>query len=190
MKHIHFFEDNLPPRVPEVVYDLNFPMKAIFSPLFGLDEVREILSRISFLGGISEDQLDKLIGYFECTTFKAGACIARKGDTPTHIYIIQSGCVALRIADGAVDLRKREFTIGDHFGEVAMLSMINNTASFFAIEDCNLITFSRRSFARLSKEEPLVFRQLILNLARDLARKVQYSDELMLRSGDEAPPLI
>tara|TARA_B110000967_G_scaffold139696_1_gene142637 strand:+ start:2129 stop:2374 length:246 start_codon:yes stop_codon:yes gene_type:complete len=72
----------------------------------------------------------------------------------------------------------------DHFGEVAMLSMINNTASFFAAEDCQLIAFSRKSLARLSKEEPLIFRQLILNLARDLARKVQYSNERMLRGGD------
>ena len=71
----------------------------------------------------------------------------------------------------------------DHFGEVAMLSMINNTASFFAAEGCQLIAFSRKSLARLSKEEPLIFRQLILNLARDLARKVQYSDERMLRGG-------
>ena len=72
----------------------------------------------------------------------------------------------------------------DHFGEVAMLSMINNTASFFAAEGCQLIAFSRKSLARLSKEEPLIFRQLILNLARDLAKKVQYSNERMLRGGD------
>ena len=94
-------------------------------------------------GGLIET-VDADYGVFEGTTFKAGECIVRKGESPTHIYIIQSGRVELRIADGAVDLRKREFTVGDHFGEVAMLSMINNTASFFAAEDCQLITFSRR----------------------------------------------
>jgi len=64
-----------------------------------------------------------------------------------------------------------------------MLSMINDTASFFAAKDCQLIAFSRKSLARLSKEEPLIFRQLMLNLARDLARKVQYSEELIHRGG-------
>lgn len=158
-------------------------MKVTFNPLFDLDEVRQILSRISFLGGISGDSFERVMGYFESTTVQAGQCITLKGDTPTHIYIIQHGRVELRIAEGGIDLRKREFAVGDHFGEVAMLSMINNTASFFAAEDCQLIAFSRKSLARLSKEEPLIFRQLIFNLARDLARKVQYSDELMLRSG-------
>ena len=158
-------------------------MKESFSPLSDLSEVRETLSRVSFLGGISGDAFENMMGYFEGVAFKAGACIIRKGESPTHIYIIQSGSVELRIADGAIDLRKREFVVGDHFGEVAMLSMINNTASFFAAEDCQLIAFSRKSLARLSREEPLIFRQLILNLARDLARKVQYSDELLLRGG-------
>ena len=158
-------------------------MENTFSPLSDLSEVRETLFGISFLGGISGDVFETMMGYFESAVFPAGACIIRKGETPTHIYIIQSGSVELRIADGAIDLRKREFVVGDHFGEVAMLSMINNTASFFAAEDCQLIAFSRKSFARLSKNEPLIFRQLILNLARDLARKIQYWDELMLRGG-------
>lgn len=124
------------------------------SPLSNLSEVRGILSRIPFLGGIEGDAFESMYGYFEHTAIKA------------------------------VDLRKREFSVGDHFCEVAMLSMINDNASFFAVEDCQLIAFSRKSLARLSREESLIFRQLMLNLARDLARKVQYSDELMLRGSD------
>lgn len=147
-------------------------------------EVRQILARISFLGGIEGELLEKMLGYFEWAHYEKGECIVSKGEAPTHIYIIQAGSVTLRIADGSINIRKREFEVGDHFGEVAMLSMVNNTASFFAVDDCQLITFSRKSLARLSRDEPLIFRQLILNLARDLARKVQYSDELMLRSGE------
>lgn len=163
---------------------LNLFMNESSSPLSNLSEVRGILSRIPFMGGIEGDAFESMYGYFEHTAFKAGECIIRKGESPTHINIIQSGRVDLRLADEAVDLRKREFSVGDHFGEVAMLSMINDNASFFAVEDCQLIAFSRKSLARLSREEPLIFRQLMLNLARDLARKVQYSDELMLRGSD------
>jgi CRP-like cAMP-binding protein len=158
-------------------------MHESFNPLSNLSELRGVLSRISFLGGIEGGAFESMMGYFEHAVFKAGECIIRARESPTHIYIIQSGNVELRIGDGTTNLRKREFIVGDHFGEVAMLSMINDTSSFFAAEDCQLIAFSRKSLARLSKNEPLIFRQLMLNLARDLARKVQYSDELMLRSG-------
>ncbi|MEN8726046.1 MAG: cyclic nucleotide-binding domain-containing protein [Lentimonas sp.] len=156
-------------------------MEFSFNPLSDLNEVKQVLSRISFFGGVVDDTLEKMMPYFQGTTIKAGECIIRKGDTPTHIFILQSGSVELHITSSSIDRCKRDFGVGDHFGEVAMFSMINDTASFFAKEDCQLITFSQKSLARLSREEPLIFRQLILNLARDLARKVQYSDELMLR---------
>ena len=79
---------------------------------------------------------------------------------------------------------KREFEVGDSFGEAALLSMINNTASFYALEDCELIALSRQSLNRLRKEQPTVFTQLIVNIARDLARKLQYTDE-MLAAGEK-----
>lgn len=159
-------------------------MKESFRLLSDLSEVRETLSRILLLGGISGDAFENMIGYFEGTAFKTAACIIRKGELPTHIYIIQSDRVELCIADGATNLRKCVFVVGESFGEVAMLSMINDTASFCATKDCELITISRKSLARLSKEEPLIFGQVMPNLAHDLAGKVQYSDELMLRGGD------
>jgi len=104
-----------------------------------------------------------------------------KGDEPTHIYIIQSGLVELRIGDENKDVRKREFGLGDHFGEVAMLSLVNDTATFIALEDCRLISFPRKAFLRLKQDSPELFCRIILNLARDLARKLQFSDDLMLR---------
>jgi signal-transduction protein with cAMP-binding, CBS, and nucleotidyltransferase domain len=54
------------------------------------------------------DAFENMMGYFEHAAFKAGECIISKGESPTHIYIIQSGSVELRIADGATNLRKRE----------------------------------------------------------------------------------
>ena len=61
-----------------------------------------------------------------------------------------------------------------------MLSLVNNTASFRAAEESELIVFSRKAFNRLRKEDPTIFSHLILNLARELARKLQYSDDILL----------
>lgn len=152
-----------------------------FSPLKDLCEVRRILSRISFLGGVSDAHLDVLLGYFQLGLYPAGATIAKEGEVASHIYIIQSGLVNLMISDGDRVVNKRAFTVGDSFGEAALLSLVNNTASFVAAEDCELIVFSRQSLGHLRKEEPELFTRLILNLARDLARKLQYTDEILLR---------
>jgi CRP/FNR family cyclic AMP-dependent transcriptional regulator len=152
-----------------------------FAPLRDAASVKAILEQISFLGGLSDDQLGTILGLLECATYKKGEIIAQRGEEPTHIFIIASGRVDLIIEDGDHTVPKRSFEVGDCFGEAAVLSLINNTASFIAAADCSLIAFSRKSLNRLHRDDPDLFCRLILNLARDLARKLQYTDEILLR---------
>ncbi|MFP4158037.1 MAG: cyclic nucleotide-binding domain-containing protein, partial [Opitutales bacterium] len=107
--------------------------------------------------------------------------IARKGETPTHLYIIKSGLVGLVLESEGAVVSKRQFHAGDSFGEAALLSLINNTASFRADEASELIVLSRRSLNKLRKEDPEVFTILMVNMARELARKLQYTDDMLLR---------
>ena len=58
---------------------------------------------------------------------------------------------------------------------------INNTASFVAAEDSELIVLSRRALNQLRREDPHLFCILIMNLARELARKLQFTDEILLK---------
>jgi CRP-like cAMP-binding protein len=59
--------------------------------------------------------------------------------------------------------------------------LVNESATFVAKEDCELIAFPRKAFYQLKTETPDLFCRIVLNLARDLTRKVLYSDDLMLR---------
>ena len=152
-----------------------------FSPLTDVESVISILSQISFLGGVSDSQREEIFRLFEMGTFKKGEYISRKGEEPSHIYIIRSGAIDLMVTDQEVALRKRGFGVGDCFGEAAMLSMINNTASFVAAEDCELIVLSRQALNKLRGNDLKLFSLLILNLARELARKLQYTDEMLLK---------
>jgi len=140
-----------------------------------------ILSKISFLGGVSDAQRNKIFQLLEISSFKKGEYVSRKGEEPSHIYIIRKGKIELLITDNKVAVKKREFNVGACFGEAAMLSMINNTASFVAAEDSELIVLSRRALNRLRQDDINVFCILIMNLARELARKLQYTDDILLK---------
>jgi len=152
-----------------------------FAPLEDISAVEEMLSGISFLGGLTESQFQKVAENLETASFEKGQYIARRGDEPAYIFIIRSGSVNLIIEDDDSTVIKRTFQRADCFGEAALLSLINNSASFIAAEDSELIAFSRKSLNRLHREDPDTFCRLILNLARDLARKLQYTDEFLLR---------
>ncbi|MEO7933271.1 MAG: cyclic nucleotide-binding domain-containing protein [Chthoniobacterales bacterium] len=154
----------------------------VYTPLEDVEPVVAILSQISFLGGVSDAQRDQIFPLLEMGFFKKGEYVTRRGEEPSHIYIIKSGRIDLLITDHEVEVKKREFNVGNCFGEAAMLSMINNTASFVAAEDTELIMLSRRALNRLRGSDPEVFAILVLNLARELARKLQYSDDILLRT--------
>ncbi|MEX0330613.1 MAG: cyclic nucleotide-binding domain-containing protein [Puniceicoccaceae bacterium] len=151
-----------------------------FKPVPDIASLDTMLSSVSFLGGITGEQRKCVYDYLECASYRKGEYITQHGEEPSHIYIIKSGSVDLIIEDEEVTVVKRTFREGDFFGEAAMLSLINNTASFRAAEESEIIVFSRKAFNRLRKEDPNVFSHLILNLARELARKLQFSDEILL----------
>lgn len=157
---------------------------ARFRPLSDFDSVNTIVSRISFLGGLTGKQLDTLYRTFETATFEKGEFIACCGEDPSHIFIIRSGKVALLINDGDRSVRKRTFEVGDCFGEAALLSLVNTSASFLAEERTELIAFSRKALNQLHRDEPTIFCHIILNIARDLARKLQYTDAILVRGQD------
>ena len=67
------------------------------APLTNLSAVIAILSRISFLGGVTEAQCETVFRYFETAQFRQGEYIARSGEAPTHIYLILRGKVGLEL---------------------------------------------------------------------------------------------
>lgn len=152
-----------------------------YTPLQDVNSVMSILSKISFLGGVSDSQRDEIFRLLEIGRFKKGEYVSRRGEEPSHIYIIKKGKIDLLITDRDVTFKKREFNVGACFGEAALLSMINNTASFVAAEDSELIVLSKRALNRLRGNDPKVFCILIINLARELARKLQYTDDILLK---------
>ena len=152
-----------------------------YTPLQDVESVISILSKISFLGGISDVQREEIFRLLEVGSFAKGECISQRGEEPSHIYIIKKGRIDLLITVDGVTAKKREFNVGDCFGEAAMLSMINNSATFVAAEDSELIMLSRRAFNRLRREDLDVFCILMMNLARELARKLQFTDAILLQ---------
>ncbi|WP_028893865.1 hypothetical protein [Syntrophorhabdus aromaticivorans] len=59
-----------------------------YNPLKDIDSVIAILSRISVWGGFTSEQQAKIYNRLEVGTFKKGEYVFRKGDQPTHIYIV------------------------------------------------------------------------------------------------------
>ena len=151
-----------------------------FSPLTQVDEVRPILSEISLFGGITEVQLKEVLGRLQWAAFKKGDCVFRKGDEPTHIYIVKSGRVEIQISDGESVVEKKEMGVGECFGEVSLMAMHKHTATALVTRDCEILGLSRRGLIQIQQQDISLFALLMMNVARELARRIMLTDQLCL----------
>ena len=161
-----------------------------FLPLENPAEVISILSRISIFGGITEAQQSEVFGRLETGSIKKGQFVFQKGDEPSHIYIVKSGCIELFIPDQEANIRKKRLGVGECFGQVAVMSIHQHTVSAVAIEDAEFIVLSKHALHQLHHEDVGLFALLMMNIARELARRLQFMDTLLLDSTHAHDPAV
>jgi CRP-like cAMP-binding protein len=149
-------------------------------PLTDFDSVRAILSQLRLFGGVTEAQLGTIFRRLELWVAPAGATVFRKGDEPLHIYVVKNGRIDLQITESDVVIRKHELQVGECFGEASLLSMHKHTATAIAAADSEIIVLSRRALIDLRHEDLELFALLMMNLARELARRLYLTDQMLL----------
>jgi CRP/FNR family transcriptional regulator, cyclic AMP receptor protein len=152
----------------------------LFGPLADVESVLPILSEIAIFGGFSERQLHEIFKYLEEGVFDQGEYIFQKGDDPSYIYIVKKGKIDLLITDQKVVLKKKILAVGDCFGEASLMAMHKHTATAVALEKSQIMVLSRRALLQLRKEDTALFSLLMMNIARELARRLELTDEILL----------
>ena len=153
-----------------------------FSPLTDFREVISILSQISLFGGATEPQLEQILPRLQMGVIEKGDAVFEKGQEPSHIYIVKSGEIELLIPGGGIAIRKKSLGTGECFGQVAVMSMQNHAVSAVASERSEIIALSRRAMHQLRHENIELFALLMMNIAREMARRLKFTDEMLLNS--------
>ena len=130
--------------------------------------IKEILSRIAILGGFSSEMTDAIISNLNEVTIKKGDYIFHAGDSPKNIYIILEGRVECYFDNKKV----HEFSQGLSLAEAAVIGIQKFKSDAIAAEDCELLVLSKMKLLELFETNKEVFSLLILNIARELARRI------------------
>jgi CRP/FNR family transcriptional regulator, cyclic AMP receptor protein len=141
--------------------------------------VRASLQGIPIFAGLSEEALDLLLAKALDITAAAGEAVVTEGQVGNRFYVITEGTVRVCKDDGhgaKVELARlgpKEF-----FGEMCMLETLPRSASVQAVGAARLLSLSSFDFLRLYNQMPDQYGILVLNLARDLSRRLRHLDEV------------
>jgi CRP-like cAMP-binding protein len=158
-------------------------------PLTDFESVIAIISQLRIFGGATDDQREIIFRRLEMRCLAPGELVFCKGDEPSAIYIVKSGKIDLQIAENDVIIHKHNLCVGECFGEASFMSMHKHTATAIAAMDSEILVLTRNALIQLKHEDLGLFALLMMNLARELARRLYITDQMLLAAtGKSAKP--
>jgi CPA2 family monovalent cation:H+ antiporter-2 len=137
----------------------------------------ELVEKFPLFAGLTPEQRETLILYFEPRSAQPGERIIRAGDQPDAVYFIAAGEVEVAVAK-----RKIKLAAGSFFGEMALLTRQPRTADVTALDFSKLLTLSQKDFREILRRYPDI-RSRIQSLASErgeMNRQISTDD-----SGDQ-----
>jgi CRP/FNR family transcriptional regulator, cyclic AMP receptor protein len=101
-------------------------------------------------------------------TIDPGKVVFREGEVGEHMYIIQSGAVRISRNVGGYEHELAVLEKGDFFGEMAIVSRINRTATATAVGLTQLLAFDRMGFLGMIEKNAKIALNVIDKLCRRL----------------------
>jgi CRP-like cAMP-binding protein len=140
----------------------------------------ETLQNVTIFAGIRSKDLQCLLDDCEIAEYQPDELIIREGTPATEIYVIVKGAVKVMLSYDSEPLEIIKLGQGNCIGEASVIGIINHSASVVAMEPTTLLVVSRRALMHIFNTNKEVFSLLILNIARELARRLHRTDELLL----------
>ncbi len=142
----------------------------------------DFLASYSMFGGLEDWELDLVQSFLKTRLYESGSTILSQGEQNSAVYFIVSGEVAVfRRSEGKSGLGHQiaTLTVGDSFGEMELIEINNCAASIVTTVPTQLVSLSNAHFYQISVTSLRTYTMLILNLARDISRRLRAADELL-----------
>jgi len=120
------------------------------------------LPTIPLLSSLSRDELLAFVHKAEVQQYEAGEIIIRQGEPGDALFILVEGkALVVKESKGNRKIPLLQRNEGSFFGEYALLTKLQRTATVEAKEDCTVLTISRSLMRELVDEHPPVLLALL-----------------------------
>lgn len=145
-----------------------------------IPDLAKILSQVTIFSGLSPEHLLSVIAECPVQKFTAGTIVIKENDPATEIYVILEGRVKIILGHCTpTPIEIIEFGHGMCFGEASVIGVLDHSATAIVMQDATVLVLSRIFLMHIFKQDPQLFSMLILNIARELARRLHLTDKLL-----------
>jgi CRP-like cAMP-binding protein len=136
-----------------------------------------LLQKYSLFGGLIEEQIQKILPLLEQESYEPGQDIIVEGTANDRIRFILEGRVEV-VSQG---IRLYEFGEGETVGEMEVLDVMPSAATIRALNAVKAMSISNKNLRQIYKIDIHSFSLIIMNLARDLSRRLRHMNEMVVK---------
>ncbi len=149
-----------------------------------MDEI-SFLQAHSLFGGLTDEEVGKILPLMEEEVYSGGDVILREGNINDKLYFIYKGSVEVLkyVEKGGRGEEKRLNVLhtGDTFGEMEIIDIQPCEATVKALESTTVLVISNKNLYKISKMNLKTYTLIIMNLARDISRRLRMMDRELIR---------
>jgi CRP/FNR family transcriptional regulator, cyclic AMP receptor protein len=142
------------------------------------DARQEFLQTIPIFAGLNPESVGEIAAAVDEVQFRAGEIIVNEGEPGNRMFIIHTGRVEVVKHLG----KPSETVLGlfgpkNFLGEMSIIECVARAASLRALDDSALFSLKGTDLYKLFRRYPDQYAIVILNIARDLSRRLRAIDE-------------
>lgn len=138
------------------------------------------LRDIGLFGGLSDETLQKLAAELTVLHVEPGVEVAREGDNAHEMFAVLAGELeVLRRSKGGVEGRVALLGPGNWFGEMSIVDPQPRSATVRVLSPTVLLRLTSEDFDRLYRRDMKSYLMLVLNITRELARRLRVADGMI-----------
>lgn len=156
------------------------------------ESTRSLLSTIHIFAGLDEEVMDSLAEVCKECNAEPGEIIVKQNDVANQMFVIAKGEVEIiKHLGSAEEIVLARMGSGEFFGEMCIIECMPRAATVRARQLTALYSLRNTDLLRLFRRWPDQYAILVLNISRDLCRRLRALDELLctllMKNGGAVP---
>ena len=147
---------------------------------------RRLLAGIHIFAGLSDQAMESLAASCQHLHVESGQAIVEQGAVASEMFVIVRGKVeVIKHAGSPAAVLLENMEAGEFFGEMCILECMPRAATVRALEPTDLYVLSNGDLLKLFRKCPDQYAILVLNISRDLCRRLRRVHELLCTARSE-----
>jgi GNAT superfamily N-acetyltransferase len=140
--------------------------------------IANVTSTVKLFQDLSDSEIALIRSICREREYDAGEVVFRAREPSKDLYIVLSGTVEI-ISDDDSSRKIAVFSMGEAFGEMALLDKEPRSAGAVCKEPCTLLSIAYGDFHHIMENQPELGKKVIQNLARSLSRRLRNVDHTL-----------